>query len=106
MAADCKSALLRVQRFESSPVHHFQMLNEKRYWRAYYWNEDTQKYDESFPLTKSIAKLALKDDPNCHYIQKVEGWFQRVIWRDGSNDVTMVNVVAGGDVAGRDLIKA
>ena len=84
----------------------FNSSNEKRQWRAFYWDEDRQDYIESFPLTKKIAFMTLEKDDDCHFIRKVEGWFKREIWKNNNDDVSvMTNIVACGDVAGRDIVK-
>lgn len=92
----------------SSPLRStiFYMFEEKKQWYAYYWNPNSQQYEKSFPLTKSVAKLCLRDEPySCHFIRKEHGWFQRQI-ENPDHSVFQTNIVAGGDVAGRDIVKS
>jgi hypothetical protein len=75
----------------------------KKQWRAYFWREDRHDYEESLPIDKFTAKQLLNQDSECHYIRKVEGWFQRQIEKP---DHEMLHTsVIDGDVNNQDTVK-
>lgn len=62
----------------------------------------------TIPLPKEEAIARLIKFPDAVYIKKVSGWFQRTIYKHEvipMLPVSMKNIVAGGDVAGRDVVK-
>lgn len=80
------------------------MFKQKKQWRVYTFDSQDENIRTSDFMTKEEAYRMMKVDPTVSYIAKDAGFFKRSVWPDNATDITQCNIVANGDVAGRDLV--